>query len=74
MLDEIAKQVSERTGLSEELARTAVKLVLELLVTERLPAPLAGHLDALLAEGYALQTPAQAVSSGLMGTLGGMLK
>ena len=46
-MDEIIKQVAERAGIGEEQARTAVTTVLGFL-KERLPAPIAGHLDGVL--------------------------
>lgn len=46
-MDEIIKLVSEKTGLSEEMAEEAVTLVLD-YVKEKLPDPIAGRLDALL--------------------------
>ena len=46
-MDEIVKQVAERAGVSEEVARRAVETVVAVL-KERLPAPLAGQIDAAL--------------------------
>jgi len=46
-MDELVKLVSQKTGLSEELSRRAVEVVIGYLKT-RLPAPLAGQIDALL--------------------------
>lgn len=46
-MDEIVKLVSEKTGLSEEMAEEAVTLVLD-YVKEKLPDPIAGRLDTLL--------------------------
>ena len=46
-MDELVKSVAEKTGLSEEMAETAVKLVLD-YVKDKLPAPVAGQIDALL--------------------------
>ncbi len=43
-MDELIKQVAQRTGISEEQARTAVQTVIGFL-KERLPAPIAGQLD-----------------------------
>ena len=51
-MDELVKLVSEKTGLSEEMAETTVKLVLD-YVKEKLPAPVAGQLDAVLEGGSA---------------------
>ena len=46
-MDELVKLVAEKTGLSEEMAETAVKLVLD-YVKKKLPAPVAAQVDALL--------------------------
>ena len=45
-MDELIKQVVERTGISEQQARGAVDTVLGFLKT-RLPEPIAGQLDGL---------------------------
>ncbi len=49
-MDELIKQVVARTGISEDQARTAVQTVAAFL-KERLPAPLAGQVDAVLSGG-----------------------
>ena len=46
-MNELIKQVSERTGISEDKARTAVETVVGFL-KERLPAPIAGQVDNVL--------------------------
>ena len=46
-MDELVKLVSEKTGLSEEMSATAVKLVLD-YVKEKLPTPVAAQVEALL--------------------------
>ena len=45
-MDELIKQVVEKTGISEEQARTAVNTVMSFLKT-KLPEPIAGQLDNL---------------------------
>ena len=50
MMDELLNRVTERTGLSPEQARAAVEAALGFL-KERLPAPLASHLDSLIGGG-----------------------
>ncbi len=62
-MDELVKMVAERTGISEDKARMAVELIIGQLKT-RLPAPLAGQLEAALSGGG---------GGGLLGGLGGML-
>ncbi len=49
-MDELVKLVSERTGLPPETAATAVQTVLGVL-KERLPAPIASQIDAVIASG-----------------------
>ncbi len=66
MIDELVKQVSQRTGLPEETARTAVEVVLEFL-KDRLPAPLGQQLEAAL-EG---KVDLDDLAKGLGGLLGG---
>ena len=62
-MDELVKQVVARTGISEAQAQTAVTTVLGFL-KDRLPEPLAGHLDGLLGG-------ASGAAGGLAGGLGG---
>jgi len=49
-MEELVKQVSAKTGISEEQARGAVTTVLGFL-KDRLPAPIAGQLDNVVAGG-----------------------
>lgn len=50
-MDELIKQVTAKTGISEDQARTAVTTVIGFL-KDKLPAPIAGQLDnALTGEG-----------------------
>jgi hypothetical protein len=46
-MDELIKLVSEKTGLSEEMAKTAVDTVIGFL-KQKLPAPIASQIDGLL--------------------------
>jgi len=62
-MDELIKQVVERTGISEAQAQTAVTTVLGFL-KNRLPEPIAGQLDGLLGG-------AAGAAGGLAGGLGG---
>lgn len=43
-MDELVKQVAQRTGISEDNARTAVTTVLGFL-KDKLPAPIASQID-----------------------------
>ena len=49
-MDEIVRMVVERTGISEEQARTAVETVLG-YVKGKLPEPIAGQVDSYLSGG-----------------------
>lgn len=51
-MEELVKQVSERTGLGEDKARQAVETVVNFLKA-RLPGPLAGQVDSVLANPQA---------------------
>ncbi|MBV8856120.1 MAG: DUF2267 domain-containing protein [Acidobacteria bacterium] len=75
-MEELIRQVAERTGISEAQAQTAVNTVLG-FIKGRLPEPLAGQLDGLLggaagAGGAALGGLGGAAGS-VLGGLGGML-
>ena len=60
-MEELIKQVSERAGISEEQARSAVETVAGFL-KERVPAPYNTYVDSFLSgEG-----------GGLLGSLGGL--
>ena len=70
-MEELVRQVVERTGISEAQARTAVETVVGFL-KERLPAPIAGQVDgALGAAGGALGGLAGQAGD-MLGGLGGM--
>ena len=46
-MDELVKRISEKTGISEDQARSAVNVVSGFL-KEKLPAPIAGQVDNVL--------------------------
>ena len=62
-MEELIRQVVERTGISEAQAQTAVTTVLGFL-KNRLPEPIAGQLDGFLGG-------AAGAAGGLAGGLGG---
>jgi uncharacterized protein (DUF2267 family) len=71
-MDELIKQVSERSGISESQARTAVETVLG-FIKERLPSPIAGQVDgALNSSAGAIGTGIDAVTDRAGDMLGGM--
>ncbi|MCX6030796.1 MAG: hypothetical protein NT169_16060 [Chloroflexi bacterium] len=66
-MDELIKLVVQKTGISNEQARMAVDTVIGFLKS-KLPAPIAGQLDGVLAgSGDAMKN-----LGGLAGGLGGM--
>ncbi len=68
-MDELIKLVSQKTGLAEGMAKTAVETVVGFL-KEKLPAPIAEQIDSVLGGAG----PAQSVgdlAKGLGGILGG---
>ena len=71
-MDELVKQVTERTGISEAQARTAVDTVIGFL-KQRLPEPLGGQLDSLLAGGAGIAGDLAGKAGDMLGGLGGML-
>jgi hypothetical protein len=46
-MDELIKRITEKTGISEDQARSAVTTVTGFL-KEKLPAPIAGQIDNLM--------------------------
>jgi hypothetical protein len=64
-VDDLVKLVSEKTGLSDEMAKVAVDTVIGFL-KQRLPAPMADQIDAVLGDGGGLDL------GGIPGNLGGM--
>jgi hypothetical protein len=75
-MDELVRQVTERTGISEAQAKTAVDTVIGFLRT-RLPEPISGQLDSFLGSGAGLAGDlagkAGDVAGNVLGGLGGML-
>lgn len=66
-MDELIKLVSQKAGISQAQAKQAVELVVKFL-KDKLPAPIAGQLDAAL-EGGGLPDLGD-LSQGLGGLLG----
>jgi hypothetical protein len=69
-MEELVRQVSQRTGIDEGKARMAVETVVGFL-KDKLPAPVAGQLDGVLGGGAAGGGLADQAGN-LMGGLGGM--
>ena len=66
-MDELIKRITEKTGISEDQARSAINTVSGFL-KEKLPAPIAGQIDNVLGGGGMSDTLGNAASK-----LGGML-
>ena len=49
-MEELIRRVSERAGISEEQARSAVETVAEFL-KERVPAPYSSYIDSFMSGG-----------------------
>ena len=64
-MEELIKRVSERAGISEEQARSAVETVAEFL-KERVPAPYSSYIDSFMTGGGG------GGLGGLAGGLGGL--
>ncbi len=65
-MDELVNVVSQKTGLSHDQAQAAAQAVIDYLKT-KLPAPVAGQIDAVLKGGGGMPD----VSKGLGGMFGG---
>lgn len=63
-MDELIKLVSQKAGISQDQAKAAVQTVLGFL-KDKLPAPVAGQIDSLLAGG-----PSQDIGKTLGGLFG----
>jgi hypothetical protein len=68
-MDELVKLVSQKAGISQEQAKAAVSTVLDYL-KQKLPAPVAGQIDGLLAGGSGAAGSIGDVAKGLGGLFG----
>ncbi|MGH9932992.1 MAG: hypothetical protein ACREA9_27720 [Pyrinomonadaceae bacterium] len=66
-MEDLIKQVTEKAGISEDQAKSAVSTVLDFLKT-KLPAPIAGQIDNLMSGG----SSAAGGIGGLASKVGGM--
>ncbi len=64
-MDELVKLVAQKTGMPEATAKTAVDTVIGYL-KQKLPAPIAGQIDAVLQGGGGMGN----IAKGLGGMLG----
>jgi uncharacterized protein (DUF2267 family) len=72
-MDELVNLVVQKTGISQEDARKAVEVIVNAL-KNRLPGPIASHVDSFLAGGMSgdLDTLAGEATEMLKGKLGGL--
>jgi hypothetical protein len=70
-MEEIIKQVTERAGISEAQARTAVETVVGFL-KNRLPEPLAGQLEGFVGGASGAAGGLADTAGNVLGGLGGM--
>jgi uncharacterized protein (DUF2267 family) len=64
-MDELVKQVAQKTGLSQDQAKAVTQVVIDYL-KKKLPAPVAGQIDNVLKSGGSVADAAK----GLGGILG----
>ncbi len=65
-MDELIKQVSAKTGISEDQARSAVATVLD-FIKGRLPAPIASQIDNVVGGGGSAAGDIASKVGGLLG-------
>ncbi len=76
-MEELAKLVSSKTGLGHDQALAAIKVVIDFLKS-KLPAPIAGELDAVLKNQSILNAAESALADGkidgndVSGLIGGL--
>lgn len=68
-MEDVVKQVAERTGISHDQAQQAVQIVVN-TIKERLPPQLASQVDAIL-NGQVSQDSINQMLGGLGGMFGG---
>ncbi|MCA1632948.1 MAG: DUF2267 domain-containing protein [Acidobacteria bacterium] len=71
-MDELIKQVTEKAGISEAQARSAVETVMG-FIKDRLPEPIAGQVDTLIGGAGGVVGGLANTAGDVLGGLGGML-
>lgn len=71
-MEELIKNISKKLGLSEDMARQAVDMVVS-FIKDKLPDSIAGQLDAFLGNKDLLEQAGD-IAGGLEGLLGGLGK
>ena len=69
-MDELVKRITQKTGISEDQARSAVNMVAGFL-KEKLPAPLAGQVDNALSGAGGMTDKLGDVAGKVGGLFGG---
>ena len=70
-MEELIRQVTERTGITESEARTAIDTVLGYM-RDKLPATVSGSLDQVIGGGANVAGGLTDTASNVLGGLGGM--
>lgn len=70
-MEELIKQVSERSGISEAQARKAVDTVMNYM-RDKLPASVSGTIDGALGSGANVAGDVADTAQNVLGNLGGM--
>jgi hypothetical protein len=68
-MDEVIKMVTEKIGVSEDQARTAVTTVVGFL-KDKLPEPIASQLDGIMSGNFSMDSLGD-VAKGIGGMFGG---
>ena len=71
-MEELIKQVSQKTGISEDQARTAVSTVINFL-KDKLPAPIAGQVDNFIGGSVGAGGAAADAATGTVNDIAGQL-
>ncbi|MGI9108123.1 MAG: hypothetical protein ACR2G4_17985 [Pyrinomonadaceae bacterium] len=71
-MEELIKQVTERTGITETQARTAIDTVLGYM-RDKLPATVSGSIDQVIGGGANVAGDLADSAHNVLGGLGGML-
>lgn len=69
-MDELVKRITEKTGISEDQARSAISTVSGFL-KEKLPAPIAGQVDNILSGAGGMSDKLGDAASKIGGMFGG---
>lgn len=70
-MEQLVQQVTQRAGISEDQARTAIQTVLG-FVKERLPGPIASQVEGVIAGGAGAGGGLADKAGDVIGGLGGM--